>query len=284
MEHIPLVSVILFTYNAEKYVENNLRSMHNQNLKDIEIILVDKYSNDRTIEIAKKFKEVRILNAPIERSTQVNFGAAQAKGKYIFITGVDIEYHPDYLAKAVEKCEQEGYDAVYTSVVTKNESFFGRCKALERLCYVGDDFHESARFIRKDVFLKIGGYDEDLVAGEDYDFQRRLNKEGYRTGRVDVVAEYHLGEEETIGHIIRRSFYYGKTFYAFLTKHKTEGMVQLSPVRSSFFKHWKIWATHPIHTGGFIFYKVFQYFFGMCGLVYAVVTNYGIKKCQQKKD
>lgn len=278
MENNPLVSIILFAYNAEKYIENNLKSMNAQNFQDFEIILVDKFSTDGTQEIAKKFNKVRILNAPIERSTQVNYGVKSALGKYVFITGVDIEYHPDYLTMAVKKCEKENYDAIYTSVVTRNDTFLGKCKALERLCYVGDDFHESARFVRRDVFLKLGGYDENLVAGEDYDFQRKLNKNNFKTGRVDIVAEYHLGEEETLGHIIRRSYYYGKTFYAYLKKHNKDGIVQMSPIRSAYFKKWKLWIKEPIHTVGFVFYKILQYFFGALGLVYAIFTNYGIKK------
>ena len=278
----PLVSFILFTYNAEKYIENNLKSMYAQNLSDFEIILVDKFSKDRTIELAKKFDRVRVFTAPIERSTQVNYGVKQAEGKYIFITGVDVEYHHEYLLKAYNKCENDGYDAIYTSVVTKNSSFFGKCKALERFCYIGDDCHESARFIRKDVFLTVGGYDENLVAAEDYDFQRKLNVAGYKTGRVNVVAEYHLGEEETIRHIIQRSFYYGKTFNSYLKKHGKKVVVQMSPVRFSYFKHWRIWFKDPVHTVGFVFYKTLQYFFGGVGLIYGIITNYRAENVKSK--
>lgn len=274
MKSKPLISIILFTYNAEKYIDNNLKSMNKQKFNDFEILMVDKYSNDETVKIAKKYNNVRVLNAPIERSTQVNFGVKNAKGKYIFITGVDIEYHPHYLEKAVALCEKGGFDAVYTSVLTKNDSFFGKCKALERLCYVGDNAHESARFVKKDVFLKVGGYDENLVAAEDYDFQRKLNDGGFKTGRVDVIAEYHLGEEESLRHIIRRSYYYGKTLFQFLKKHKGSSVAQMSPVRFSYFKHWRIWLKDPIHTLGFIFYKITQYFFGSLGMLVAIISNY----------
>ncbi|MFA7244318.1 MAG: glycosyltransferase [Patescibacteria group bacterium] len=274
MEKKPLVSIVLFTYNVERWIENNLKSMNAQKFKDFEIVMVDKYSTDKTQEIARKFKNVKIYNAPIERSTQANYGVKKARGKYVFLTGADFEYHPLYLKKCVELCEKKGYDAVYTSVVTKNNTFFGRCKALERLCYVGDDEHESARFVKRDVFLKLGGYDENLVAAEDYDFQRRLNKQGYKTGRVDVIAEYHLGEEETLRHIVRRSFYYGKTLYQFLQKYKGSSVVQMSPVRTTYFKHWRIWLKDPLHTLGFIFFKITQYFFGSLGMLTAIIVNY----------
>lgn len=280
----PLVSMVLFTYNAEAYIKNNLKSMLAQKYDNFEIVMVDKFSEDKTKEIARTFKQVKIYDAPLERSTQANYGVKMAKGKYVFLTAVDMEYTPDYLSKCVEKCEREGYDAIYTSVLTKNDSFFGKCKALERKCYVGDDAHESARFVKREVFLKLGGYDENIVAGEDYDFQRRLNKGGYKTGRVDVVAEYHLGEEETLKHIIRRSYYYGKTFYSYFKKNKSaESVMQMSPIRGSYFKHWKIWLKDPVHTFGFTFYKFIQYLFASFGLIVAIFTNYGINKETSKK-
>lgn len=278
MSNKPLVSMVLFTYNAERYIENNLNSMLKQKYENFEIVMVDKFSLDKTQEIARRFKQVKIYQAPLERSTQANYGVKMAKGKYIFLTAVDMEYVPEYVSKCVEKCEKEGYDAIYTSVLTKNNSFFGRCKALERKCYIGDDTHETARFVKRQVFLDLGGYDENIVAGEDYDFQRRLNKNGYKTGRVDVVAEYHLGEEETLKHIIGRSYYYGKTFYSYFKKNgSAESVVQMSPIRGSYFKHWRIWLKDPLHTMGFIFYKTTQYLFASFGLITAVVTNYAIK-------
>ena len=45
---------------------------------------------------------------------------------------------------------------------------------LEKLCYVGDDLIEAARFFRKSSFDAIGGYDVDLEAGEDWDLNQRL--------------------------------------------------------------------------------------------------------------
>lgn len=278
----PSLSVILFTYNAENYIKDNLRSLFSQKFKDMEVILVDKYSKDKTKVIAKRFPEVRIFDAPIERSTQINAGVKKALGKYVFITAVDMKYHPDYLTNAFLKCEKESYDAIYTSVLTENNTFFGKCKALERECYVGDQRHETARFVKKETFLAVGGYDENLVAAEDYDFQRKLDKSGYNTGQVDVIAEYHLREEETVGEIIKRSFYYGKTFPSFLAKHKASAVSQMSPVRISFFKNWRLWVSDPVHSAGFIFYKSLQYLSGGAGLLYGMITNYSIKKNYEK--
>ena len=52
---VPSVSIIITTKNEEKHIENLLRSITSQTYKNIEIILVDNYSTDRTREIAKKY-------------------------------------------------------------------------------------------------------------------------------------------------------------------------------------------------------------------------------------
>lgn len=272
-EQSRMVSVILITKNEQKYIKNCLESIFAQEYKNIEIILVDKYSNDNTIKIAKEFDNIKIYFAPKERCTQVNFGVKKAQGKYIYISGVDKIFHPKYLRKAVEKCENEGCDAIYTSVLTKNNTFFGRVKALERECYLGDNFHETARFVKKKIFEKMGGYDENLVGGEDYDFQRRLNENNYKTGRVDVITEYHFREEENIPHIIKRSFYYGKTLTAFFDKYKTNSIQQFSPVRMAYFRHWKLWVKNPDLLLGFVVYKTVQYSAGGAGFIYQTCKN-----------
>ncbi|AEF97132.1 glycosyltransferase family 2 protein [Methanotorris igneus] len=59
-----LVSVIIPTYNSEKTIGICLESIKNQTYKNIEIIVVDKFSNDNTVEIAKKYTDkVFVINA-----------------------------------------------------------------------------------------------------------------------------------------------------------------------------------------------------------------------------
>ncbi|MCD6457851.1 MAG: glycosyltransferase [Thermoproteales archaeon] len=57
MEDSSLVSVIILTYNFERFIEVCLQSIKNQTYKNIEIIVVDKGSKDRTVSIAKKYTD-----------------------------------------------------------------------------------------------------------------------------------------------------------------------------------------------------------------------------------
>jgi glycosyltransferase involved in cell wall biosynthesis len=247
-------------------MEKCLASLKQQTYPNIEILVVDKNSTDGTREIAEKMG-VRVLNAPIERCTQMNFGARNARGDFLYFTNADMEHDADFVEKAVDKCSNEGCDAVITSVVTKSESFWGRAKGLERLTYIGDDLIETARFLKKDVFFAIGGWDENLVAGEDYDLQVRLNKGGYKTCRVAGCTEKHLGEPESLGEIWRKNFYYGRTFVNYLAKNPAHGSKQLFPVRASFIRRFDIFLQHPVLFAGLIIIKITQYTAGFLGLL-----------------
>lgn len=262
----PLVSVIINTYNAARFIERCLKSLKQQTYPNVEILVVDKYSTDGTQEIAKKMG-ARVLHAPIERSTQMNFGAKNAHGEFLYFTGADMEHDPDFIEKAVGKCPNEGFDAIITSVKTKSDNFWGKAKGLERLAYLGDNLVETARFIRKDVFFALGGWDESLVAAEDYDLQYRLNKAGYRTGRVEGSYEYHLGEYTSLSEIWRRNFYYGRTYVNYLAKRPAYGTKQIFPIRPAFIRRFDVFLKDPIHFAGFIIIKTVQYIAGFLGLL-----------------
>lgn len=262
----PLVSIIINTYNAARFIERCLRSLKQQTYPNVEILVVDKYSTDGTREIAERMG-TRVLNAPTERSTQMNFGAKSALGEFLYFAGADIEHDPRFVEGAVAKCTKEGCDAIITSVTTKSDSFWGKAKGLERLTYIGDDLIETARFLKKKVFFAIGGWDENLVAGEDYDLQVRLDKGGYKTCRVEGCSEKHLGEPESLGEIWGKNFYYGRTFVNYLAKNPVHGSRQLFPVRASFIRRFDIFLKHPVLFAGLIVIKIVQYTAGFLGLM-----------------
>jgi len=258
MKNNPLVSVVIPTYNSEKTLPKCLESIKNQTYENVEIIVVDNYSKDKTREIAESYGYKFLLKGP-ERSSQVNFGVEKTKGKYIYRVDSDFILDSLIVEEAVKKCEKEGYDAIAVhNTSDPTSSFWAKIRKFERDCYRDDHLNIAARFFKKKVFNVVRGFNESLVAGEDYDFHNRLLKKGFRIGKINA-QEVHIGEPENLWEIIRKHYYYGKTIKEFIRLNPQRGKKQLNPIRPSYLKHWKRFLYHPILTLGFIIYQFIRY-------------------------
>lgn len=83
------VSIIIPAYNIEKYIEESILSSINQTLKEIEIIIINDGSTDKTLEIIKKYKKIDNRIKLIDQKNQGvsiarNNGLEVARGKYIY--------------------------------------------------------------------------------------------------------------------------------------------------------------------------------------------------------
>lgn len=259
----PKVSVIIPTCNSGKYLHFCLNSICNQTYKNIEIIVVDNFSKDNTVSIAKRYG-ARVFQIGNERARQLNFGIAASRGEYIFETGSDMVSDPTYIEEAVNKCK-EGYDAIYSSVISKEkESYWWKVKAFERRLYVGCNTVEAAHFFSHKVFTTIGGYDTWLISVEE-DFQHRLDKGKYRTGRIKA-RETHLHEAQTLKEVAEKSQYYGGFIRSYLVKYPFRGILYLFPLRWAYIKHFPLLCLNPDLTIGLIILKIVQYWYGIKGL------------------
>jgi glycosyltransferase involved in cell wall biosynthesis len=258
MSDKPLVSVVVPTFNSEGVLERCLASVRGQTYPNIEVIVVDNYSKDKTREIAKKFADLVLLRGR-ERSAQVNFGVRHAGGKYVYRVDSDFVLEPTVVEEAVRKCEVEGFDAVCIhNTSDASVSFWARVRKLERDCYADDELNVAARFFRKEVFEKMGGFNERLVAAEDYDFHNRLLGSGYKIGKIKA-REIHVGEPKSLWEIAKKHYYYGKTVKRFLDVNPERGIKQIGFIRPAFIRNWKNFATHPLLAIGFFIYQIVRY-------------------------
>jgi len=254
----PLVSVIVPTKNSEATLIKCLESIKNQTYPNIEIILVDNYSSDKTHEVALKYT-VRIYLKGPERASQVNFGVKKAKGKYVYRVDSDFVLENSIIEEAVDACETRGYDAVAVhNTSDPTVSFWAKVRKLERDCYKDDELNVGARFFKIDVFNAVGGFDETLVAAEDYDLHNRLLKSGFKIGRIRS-SETHVGEPKTLGDIVRKHYYYGKSIHKYVKKNPQRAKRQLVPLRPSYLKNKAQFLNNPVLSVGFIIYQLVRY-------------------------
>lgn len=268
----PLVSVIVPTKNSSQFLEVCLLSIKNQTYQNIEIIVVDNNSTDNTKEIAKRYTDKAYNHGP-ERSAQVNYGVVQAIGEYVYKVDSDFILDPDVVDQCIKKAH-EGFDAIVVhNSPDVRVSWIAKIRKFEVDMYKYDITHSSARFVRKDVYQKIGGFNGNITAGEDYDFQNKLNRNGFKTGFIDAEA-LHLGEPTSFWKHMVKYFHYGKDFVNYKIENSVEAKEQLSFGRSIYLKNWKKFLTHPFLGLSFIIYNLFKYAFGGFGLFLAKITRF----------
>jgi glycosyltransferase involved in cell wall biosynthesis len=271
----PLVSIIIPTYNSEKTLGKCLDSARKQTYKNVELIVVDNSSTDKTVEIAHQHGARVHVMVGVERCKQINYGVKMAQGKYVYRADSDVVLDSTIVEEATRKCEDEGYDAVSIFCTPDSTiSFWAKVRKLEKNCYKDELMYAGARFFRKEVFEAIGGFREDLIAAEDYDLYNRLKKAGYRIGKIKS-QELHIGEPKKLMDIIRKQYYYGSSIRGFLKANPTAGVIQLSPIRLPLIRNWRKFARHPLLTMGFIVYYIVQYTSALAGLIVSYTRKKG---------
>jgi len=113
MYHRPKISVIIPSYNSEEYLKKAVESVINQTLKELEIILVDDGSSDKTPTLLQHYKmadnRVEVITHPknMGLGPARNSGINQAKGKYLFFLDSDDYIHPNSFEVLYEQAEKE---------------------------------------------------------------------------------------------------------------------------------------------------------------------------------
>lgn len=269
----PLVSVIVPTYNSAKFLEECLESIKNQTYKIIEVIVVDNNSTDDTQEIAKKYAD-KVFNHGQERSAQRNYGVVQSKGEYVLIVDSDMKLAKNVVEACVDKIQNTSdIKAIVIPEESFGEGFWAQCKKLERSFYVGVDWMEATRFFQKDTYLQAGGYDEDMVSGEDWDLSQRITKLG-KIGRIDAFIFHNEGKISLLK-TIKKKFYYAQKFSKYLTKNQKEGKMRnqtgiLMRYRLFFSQPWKLFK-NPFLGLGMLFMKTCEFGFG--GMGYLIIRK-----------
>jgi glycosyltransferase involved in cell wall biosynthesis len=266
-----LVSVIIPTKNSAELLTKCLDSVISQSYKNLEIILVDNNSSDKTKEIAAKYTNL-VFNQGPERSAQVNFGVTKASGEFVYKIDSDFVLEKEVIAQCVAEITK-GFDAIVVhNSPDVRVSWIARIRKFEVDMYKYDITHSSARFVKKSVYEQIGGFDESVTAGEDYDFQNKLNRSGFKTGFIEAEA-LHLGEPTSLWKHLKKYYDYGRDFVNYQSKNKTESGAQLGFFRKVYFQNWQKFLTNPVIGVAFIFYHVTKYAFGAMGFLVAKINK-----------
>lgn len=189
--NISKVSVITPSLNSEKFIENNLKSVHLWQKGDfsIEQIIIDGGSTDRTIEIIKSFKErynadITIIQGQDKNMYDaINKGLKITKGNIWACLNTDDQYNPGIIFLVVEEFNKHPeIDVVYgyLDMVDENMNFLQtlylpkfdlKLLILTRGCWC---INQPATFLRKTVIDKVGYFDIKYKYASDYDYLIRV--------------------------------------------------------------------------------------------------------------
>lgn len=263
------VSVIVTTKNEQDVIKGVLTSCVRQTYQNIEIIVVDNNSKDKTQEIAKRFTK-KIFSFGPERSAQRNFGAKVAKGEYFLFLDADMELTKGVIKECVDVIDKDGkVGAIAIPEISKGKTFWEKVKAFERSFYneqQGDLMTDAARFFRRSVFLSAGGYDETITGPEDWDLSDTIRKLGYKIGRISAAIT-HRERVSSLFDLAKKKFYYALRLHRYLEKQKVSVVSSKTIyfLRPVFYKNNKKILLNPILTLGMFIMLSVELFAGGLG-------------------
>jgi glycosyltransferase involved in cell wall biosynthesis len=277
MQNKPLVSVIIPTKNSESTIGACLKSIRQQTYKNIEIIVVDNNSTDKTKEIARKYTKL-VFNKGPERSAQRNFGALKSKGNFLLFIDSDMKLSNAVVVNCIRQVESYNVHKVLGGIIIPEESFgegfWAKCKALERSFYFGVDWIEAPRFFSKVIFNKFKGYDEKQTGTEDYDLPQRIKTELGQSSILRIKnLIYHNEGKLQLGYTLKKKYYYAKTAGAYISKKSNMNYFRK---QSSIVERYKLFLSHPVKLFknpivgiGMLFMKTSELIVGGIGILHA---------------
>lgn len=226
-----IVTTIIPCRNEEHFISECLDSVIAQDypLDQIDVIVADGMSSDGTREIvrayAEKYSFIRMLDNPkLTTPVALNLGIRAAKGDYIQILGSHTKITPQFIRKNVEAMRVGNSDSVGGVLVTipagKGLLAGTVAIALSHPFGVGDAYFrigsKEPKYVdtvpfgcyRREVFEKVGFFDEDLVRNQDDEFNLRLMKSGGKVLLVPDIVSYYYARD-SLSKLSKMYYQYG---------------------------------------------------------------------------
>jgi len=216
---LPLVSVIVPCRNEERFIAICMSSLLANDYPShrLEVIAVDGDSNDRTRAVLESLVHqnpaVKLLHNPKRiMPAGANLGIQRARGQVIMIIGAHARVAPDYISRCVKCLLEYGADNVGGVMVTipQREGIVGHgiVACLSHRFGVGNAYFrihsDQPRWVdtvfggcyRREVFERIGQFNELLVCSQDMEFNQRLNKCGGKILFVPDIVSYYFARSD----------------------------------------------------------------------------------------
>ena len=249
---LPTISVIVPCRNEKAFISACLKSLLDNTYPKIktEILVIDGESNDGTLDILKdlaaKNPVVRVISNPKRIfPAAVNKGISNSTGEYIFIIGAHADYPEDYLSKCIEYSikydtdniggvldtipVEKGFTAEIITSVLSNPFGVGNSKFRTGTTGITETDTVFGGCYKRNVFDRWGLLNENLVSTSDYEFNRRIKKNG---ARIFLVPS------------IKATYYTRSSFLPFIRNNFRNGYWAIYPI--AFTSHFPVSLRHLV--------------------------------------
>ncbi|MEK6946711.1 MAG: glycosyltransferase [Nanoarchaeota archaeon] len=204
-----MLSIIIPTWNEEKYLPKLLGCIKQQTYINYEIIVADADSTDKTRLIAKKYG-CRIVKGGFPAAGR-NKGAEIAKGEILAFFDADVQFGPDFLRNVTDELKHRKLDVAGCLInPMSNETAYRIFFVIYNFTiFLIQFFYPNAAgcsiFCKKSLYKKMNGFDETIKLGEDLDYVNRCSKHG----------KFRIIKSEKVSLSMRRFDHEGKFKVAF---------------------------------------------------------------------
>jgi succinoglycan biosynthesis protein ExoA len=225
---LPLVSVIVAMRNEEGFIERCLDSLAAQDYPHelLEVLVIDGRSTDRSRETVSAVRDrvphLQLLDNEKKVSPAAfNIGIREANGDVVTIISAHCYLATDYVSRCVEYLHRTGADCVGGPIETVGEKDTARAIALAMSSPfgVGDAlfrYSDQEQYVdtlafgayRRDIFERVGLFDEELVGSEDDEFNYRLRSQGGKLFLTPAIKSFYYGRS-SLRALCRQYFSYG---------------------------------------------------------------------------
>ena len=183
------LSIIIPTYNEAEMIEKTINHLQECVLgNNYEIIICDGGSTDATCQTVKNLN-IQLLNAPIlGRAGQMNHGVTFAKGNILYFVHAD-SLPPKTFFDDIKIAVNNNFDCGSFMTKFDSNSFLLKINAFfTRFNYLFFRGGDQSIFITRDLWQKVGGYNESMLIMEDYDFLKRI----WQNGKFKLIKKATL--------------------------------------------------------------------------------------------
>lgn len=201
-----LVTILSVVFNGESTISRTIESVMNQTYGNIEYIVIDGCSTDRTVEIVNSFSDrfnstlgrtMRIISEPDRGMYDaLNKGARLAHGELVGQINADDWYEPDAVEKMVKFYNDEKYDAAWGNIriIKPSGEMIKRAKIGK--IWTTSGWCHPAMFSRREVLVENPYAVENYA--DDFEFITRIKKNGYRIATIDeLISNFTFGGMST---------------------------------------------------------------------------------------